>query len=283
MAADTELADPARRLRDAVEPLAMHSSGSPSVRAALARLGLDRFPAYVWGRAAALGDPTPAQVVAAFGVFEPVSLGLAYDQARSRCPRDVLVKVREAATVHSLRRVLGDPDVGPVVSRLRTAVAAAAQPGRNGLFAALTGQPWPDDPLAQLWRACELVREHRGDLHLAVLTRHRLGPVEGNVLTELWHGFPLGSYTATRGWPADAITAAAGRLTQAGLITSGTLSHRGHELRCRLEAETSCGQQSLTAALGAELDEVVHQLNTWSSACTTAGTFTNDHGKRMAG
>ncbi len=64
----------------------------------------------------------------------------------------------------------------------------AARPGRPAaraldavdgmgrpLFSALRGLPVPDSPHGRLWRAAELVREHRGDGHLAavVAARHR--------------------------------------------------------------------------------------------------------------
>ena len=46
--------------------------------------------------------------------------------------------------------------------------ASAPLDGRP-LFAANRALPWPDDPLAALWHATTLLREQRGDAHVAVL------------------------------------------------------------------------------------------------------------------
>ena len=111
------------------------------------------------------------------------------------------------ATIGSLRAVLDRRRRRRrSADALAAAVAAADGTGRP-LFSGLARQPWPDDPVGRLWRACELAREHRGDSHVAACIAAGLGPVAMNVLTELWVGMPLGSYTATRGWSADQIDA----------------------------------------------------------------------------
>ena len=71
-------ATPARRLRDALEPIAMHDVWSASVNAAMAERGLDFFQAYVVGRGAPMGEPTGAVVAAAarIGREAPVNASL---------------------------------------------------------------------------------------------------------------------------------------------------------------------------------------------------------------
>ena len=105
------MARPARRLRDAFEPIAMHNAGYTATLERAGAPGLDRFAAYVWGRAAPMGEPTAAVVVAAFGVFEPALLAAAYERGRSAVGREALLKARVDATAVSLRGVLGDIDV----------------------------------------------------------------------------------------------------------------------------------------------------------------------------
>ena len=43
----------------------------------------------------------------------------------------------------------------------------AADPAGRPLFAGLAGREWPSDEYGQLWRACDILREHRGDSHVA--------------------------------------------------------------------------------------------------------------------
>ena len=49
-------------------------------------------------------------------------------------------------------------------------VARGAPVCGRPLFAANRALPWPDEPLAALWQATTLLREHRGDTHTAVLS-----------------------------------------------------------------------------------------------------------------
>ena len=72
----------ARRLRDAIEPIAMHPVWSRRNNEALAAHGLDFFSGYAWGRAAALGEPAAAVVVSSFAVFEPGLIGGVYEAGR---------------------------------------------------------------------------------------------------------------------------------------------------------------------------------------------------------
>ena len=87
-------AGPARRLRDAIEPIAMHAVWARRTNERLAGLGLDFLGGYVWGRAVALGEPDAGVVVASFGVFEPGMLTATYEQARAACARDALLTAR---------------------------------------------------------------------------------------------------------------------------------------------------------------------------------------------
>ena len=214
---------PARRLRDAIEPIAMHSVWSRRTNERLHGLGLDFLGSYVWGRAAALGEPDAGVVVSSFAVFEPGMLTTTYERARAACPREAMLAARAEATIDSLRETLADADVGPVADRLAEAVSAADVAGRP-LFAGLATQAWPSEPVGRLWRACELAREHRGDSHVAACVVDGLDPIAMNVLTEVWVGMPLGSYSATRGWSQQQIEATAAALRAEGLLDGDDLS-----------------------------------------------------------
>ena len=260
----------------------MHNAGYMPTIARAGAPGLDRFAAYVWGRAAPMGEPTSAVVVAAFGVFEPALLAAAYERGRSAVGREALLKARVDATAVSLRRVLGDIDGSPAVTALRRGVEAADGTGR-ALFSGLRSLSWPDDPAAQLWRACNLLREHRGDSHLAASVSAGLDPVAMNILTELWLGMPLGPYTATRGWSESQIAASAKELEQRGLIASGALTAAGRHFRDDIEERTDAMEEKIVQAIGDDFEALVAQLQGWSNRCIAAKTFTSDVYKRAAG
>lgn len=282
VAPPTVAASPARRLRDAIEPIAMHSVWSRTTNERLAEQGLDFLGSYVAARAASLGDPDPGVVVASFAVFEPGFLAAVFEAARAACPRDVLLAIRDQATVESLAAVLEGADVTEVAELVAGAVADADGTGRP-LFSGLRHQPWPDGAVGQLWRSCELLREHRGDSHVAACIVRGLGPIEMNILTELWVGMPLGSYTASRGWSAEQIAPAAAGLTRRGFLEDGRLTAEGAAWRDEIEAVTDAMEQSVVAALGDRIDAVVDQLDAWSRRCVDAGAFPPDVFKRAAG
>ena len=139
------------------------------------------------------------------------------------------------------------------------------------------------DPYGRLWRACELLREHRGDGHIAACIAAGLGPVAMNVITELWVGMPLGSYSATRGWTAEQIAVAAEDLRADGLLHGNELSARGREWRDGLEATTDAMERPVVDAIGDGFDAIVAQLDEWSARCIAADTFPPDAFKRAAG
>ena len=206
---------PARRLRDALEPLA--AQGFYSAREALEALGLSFIPGYVWSRAAALGEPSPSVVVAAFGVFEPTFLAEAYTLGRATAARSDVLAARAEGATRPLQEILGDDaDVGALAEVLLGALDGVAGTARP-LFSGLRETPLPPTPHGRLWRAADLVREHRGDGHLAACIAAGLDPVAMNVMTELWVGYPLGAYTPTRGHSSEAIDAAVAGLRRRGL------------------------------------------------------------------
>ena len=148
---------PARRLRDACEPLAMHALWNRHTNERLAALGLDFLTGYVWGRAASLGEPSPPVVAAVFAWFEPGLLAGLYETARTAVPRERLLAVRDAATAASLAEVLAGDDPAEVADLLAGAVQGADGTGRP-LFSGLRGRGRPGDPYQRLWWACDLVR-----------------------------------------------------------------------------------------------------------------------------
>jgi hypothetical protein len=273
---------PARRLRDACEPIAMHAVWSRLTNDRLAGLGLDFLTSYVGGRGAFLGDPAGAVVAAAFAWFEPGLVSTLWDAARSAVPLDQLAAARDEATVASLRAVLGGEDPATAADLLADAAGPADGMGRP-LFSGLRGAGRPQDPVHRLWWACGLVREHRGDSHVAAAAAAGLSAVEMNIATELWIGMPLLSYTATRGWPPEAMQQGIDRLEGRGWVRDGGLTDAGRAARLSLEQQTDEQEQATVDALSGRLDELCARLNDWGQRCIEAGAFPPDILKRAAG
>ncbi|MGH9003528.1 MAG: SCO6745 family protein, partial [Acidimicrobiia bacterium] len=273
---------PARRLRDAYEPVAMHAVWSRKTNETLASLGLNFLTGYVWGRASGLGEPAASVVVSSFAVFEPGLIATLYEEGRGKVGRSELVEARDEATTASLEAVVGAADVSGVVSALRRGIDAADGTGRP-LFSGLASQPWPERPVGQLWRACDIIREHRGDTHVATCVAAGLDPVAMNILTELYLGLPLFAYSASRAWPTETLEATADQLRGAGLLEGDRLSKEGRRLREDIEARTDAGQRSVVGAIGSDLDDTVARLDAWSTACVEAKLFPPSIHKRAAG
>ncbi len=277
----------ARRLRDALEPIATIGWWSREAAAAVEALGHDFFDGYVWGRAAALGtDVVAPVVVAAFGVFEPGMLTAAFTHGSAVSSRDQILRARaEAATAGLRAATLGVDEalIDQLGDELLAAVAGLDGTARP-LFAALRALPVPDTAMGRAWRAAELVREHRGDGHLAASVAAGLDVAEMNVLTEVWLGYAIGEYSSTRAFAPDRIAAAADALRSRGwLDAAGTLTPAGRVARDAIEAATDRSQDALVEALGATVDGVIAAAGTISAAVLAHQAAPADPRKRAAG
>ncbi|KQT94364.1 hypothetical protein ASG49_05645 [Marmoricola sp. Leaf446] len=274
---------PARRLRDAIEPLATICFWSEPAYDEYAALGLDFLQGYVYSRASVLGDVEPRVASAAFGVFEPGLVADLFASARSTASVDDVRAAKERGAVTALRECLGEPEeLAEVVAVLRRACEAADPTGR-ALHAGLTGLAWPEDLLGQLWHACTILREHRGDGHLATLVASGVDGVQANQLTELWVGWDALSYTGSRAWSPEAMDAGTGTLAERGWVADGRLTDAGRAFREDLEATTDLTVAAAVAAIGDDLDRVVARLDAWAQQVVDRGWFPPDPYKRAAG
>lgn len=273
---------PARRLRDAVEPIATQGwwARSPSERTAA--LGLDFFAGYVWGRAASLGTPTAAVVVATFGVFDPAMLRGVYEGAVAVASRDAVLAARAEGATEALEPFVTEEEAAALADPLLAALDAVDGLGRP-LFSALRDLPRPESPQGRLWRAAELVREHRGDGHLAAVVASGIGMLEVNVLTELWLGFGVGEYSATRGLGGEQLAGVVAALERQGLVVGGALTAAGRTARDELEAATDRSQHQLIDGLGDAIEPIIERADAISADLITARSFPTDPRKRAAG
>ena len=274
---------PARRLRDAVEPIAAVSFWAQPVYDRYAALGLDFLTGYVWSRSSVLGEVEPAVVAATFGVFEPGAVVGLLGAARAACSLADVRDAREQGAAAALREVVGDDSgLDEVLHALREAAICADVAGRP-LYAGARAQPFPEDPHAELWHAATLVRECRGDSHLGACVAAGLSGLEANLLTELWVGYEPFAYAGTRAWSPEAMSAAQGRLRARGLLDGDRLSDAGRALRVQVEEATDTAMAPVLDVLGDRLDVVVERCDAWGAALVERGWFPPDTHKRAAG
>jgi len=229
-----------RRAWAALEAVHVVPTFSAETRAALGALGLHPGLAYFAARSAALG-PVPAEVTSAtFYVFAPRLVSRALSGVWSSVSPGQVVAARYASASATLHRLLdgvaAPDDVAEVVRLARTACEGLTHAGRP-LYAGWAAQPWPEEPMSQLWHAGTLLREHRGDGHVAALLHAPLDPVEA-LLTAGLAGTGLPFSRATRGWSDQEWTEAETRLRQRGLVDDDGLTTAGRRLRSDVEART---------------------------------------------
>ena len=78
------------------------------------------------------------------------------------------------------RVLIGSPGLAEAAELARQAALAAGAGGRP-LAAANADLPWPQEPHLVLWHAVNILREHRGDGHIAALLAAGLDPCEALV------------------------------------------------------------------------------------------------------
>ena len=151
------------------------------------------------------------------------------------------------------------------------------------LFSGLRSLPVPTTAHGRLWRAAELVREHRGDGHLGACAATGFDVATLNVLTELWLGFAPGEYSGTRGMSAEAVAVAMAGFVERGWVVGEMLTVEGRRVREELEAATDRSQDLLVQALDGRLDALVAAADAVSTVVMAARSFPHDPRKRAAG
>ena len=279
---DDDLRSVARRVRDLVEPLAANVYFAPEAAAAYEAVGVEGFgPGYFASRGGCLGDVPGEVVAAAFGVFKPALVKECVDAAHRRAGAGAMVAAREQGAVASLTRILGADDGAmtgvPRATELLQRAAAAAPPGEGrALYSGLTALGYPGTPIGDLWRACDLVREHRGDSHIIAWVGHGLDPIQANITTELWWRLPLRSYVRTRGWSEDEIDGAIERLRERGLMEGESFTADGEALRGEVELCTDRQERPIVEALGDNAEELLRLLTPMADAVIAAKGYPRD-------
>jgi hypothetical protein len=258
-------ADVARAHR-AVEPLHAHMYFAPEHDETFSALGLrPGRMSYFAGRAAPMGAVGAGVVTATFYNFAPSLVAHMIPRAWTLASPEQVVEARWEVARRSLTRLLGDEAIesaefAELAGLLREACDALTPEGRP-LYAGHADLPWPNDPLLDLWHAATLLREYRGDGHIAALLHADLNGLEALIThTATGRGFTLPAAKATRGWSEEEWAAESAALAERGLLDDDGLTPEGKDLRARIEAETDVLSADPWLLLGAERTARVVEL-----------------------
>ncbi|NKY55052.1 SCO6745 family protein [Nocardia flavorosea] len=272
----TTLSAYARQAWSLLEPLHAVTYFSPEPLQALKTAGYRGFwMGYFAGRAAPLGPVGPETVHALFYNFTYDRIAKALPSAWEFAAPPAALTAREHGATAALRRQLGEladsPDLATAADFACRAATAAPLEGR-ALFAANRALPEPTDPVARLWYAATLLREHRGDGHIAALVAAGVGGRESHVLQALANGTDRGIYTVSRDYDDQEWTGCLDGLRDRGWAGDSTLTDTGTEVKAGIETQTDAAAASAYTALTTEeRDELLRVLRPLTNAVIAAG------------
>jgi len=272
----TDLHATARRLRDHLEPIAAGVYFAPEATEGYKELGLNYFEGYFCSRGACLGKAPWSVICAAFAAFKPEVVKDAVTGGWSKTDPEPMLAARLAGAEAQLQRLLGDPtDKVAHATKLLYEMTDGVDPSGRMLYSGLSVLPRPESAWGNLWHAADLVREHRGDGHIAAWVGH-VDSTEITVLTELAWGIPPRSYVYTRGWNEEEVDAAVERLEERGLLKDGALTPEGKALRKEIELQTDRAEREIVDRLGDRADELFGLVEPWSKAIVANGGYPVD-------
>jgi hypothetical protein len=269
----------ARKVWRTLEPFHGMVYFAPESSSAFSGFSLtDPTTGYFASRSAAMG-PVPAEVViATFFNFHPDLVRRAMAGAwTAASPADWLA-ARLSAVDGALRRMIGDAvgsaEMTEAAGLARTAVEACTDPGRP-LAAAHRALPWPDAPHVALWQAITVLREFRGDGHIAALVVEGLSGVEALVQHAATGDVPRAALQSTRAWSDDEWNAAVSSLAARRLVKhDGSFTDAGRAQRDWIEDRTDQLAAAPFDHLGSDgCDRLRELVRPWSRAIVDAGTL----------
>lgn len=210
---------------------------------------------YFASRAAPMGAVGPGVVVATFYNFSPELVARHIPRAWSLATPADIIQARFRLAANVLRRLLGEETAASSeveeAAALARRAAAMCRPHGRPLYAAHADLDYPTDPLTSLWHSITLLREYRGDGHLAALIDADLSGLEAQITHQATgKGFTRDFAQASRGWSAELWAAGIAGLQQRGLLDEhGGLSEAGQQLRGQIEARTDASARAPYAGL----------------------------------
>jgi hypothetical protein len=227
-----------------------------------------------------MGAVSAEVVIATFYNFRPALVRASIPEAWARATPEEILAARAVAADASLRRSLpeaiGTPELAEAAALARRAAEAACEhvEGRP-LFAGHASLPWPDADHLVLWHAQTLLREYRGDGHIAALVTAGLSGLEAAITHVATGDVPGAVLVSTRAWPDDEWDAAVDDLRARGILAVGDdleLTDAGRVQRQWIEDATDAASVAAYIPLGEDGCARLRELaRPWSRAIIGGG------------
>ncbi|MFI8006334.1 hypothetical protein [Streptomyces sp. NPDC086010] len=273
-----------RRCHNALNPMHSCVYFSPDLGREFGELGVeDSSAVYFAARGAALGAVGAGTVTSTFYNFNHALVARHLPAVWSEITPEAALGARLRAADSTLRRVLGEevvasPEMAEAAGLALRAAEACTRHARP-LYAAQADLAVPDEPHLAYWHAATLLREHRGDGHLAALLSAGLDPLEALVShTATGKGMAPRWILATRGWRRTDWDAAVERLRGRGVLDAGgDLTDAGTALRADLEEATDRMDAAPYEHLGADgVARLTELARGFLFTAASAGAFPDD-------
>ncbi|CAN5921504.1 hypothetical protein BH23ACT10_BH23ACT10_30290 [soil metagenome] len=269
----------ARKMWATLEPTAAMIFFAREAFDAWERLGFPhRGMGYFASRAAPMGRVSGPVVAASFYNFNPDLVERFIPAAWDLAEPSTVLQARFDAAGAALRRYLGDAvdseDMRWAAEVVERAAAACPQRGRT-LFAAHAAIAPPDAPHLRLWYGLLLLREFRGDGHVAALLSADVAGIDALVSYDATGQAPFDTefFRRSRGWTREQWDVARDRLLERGWVADdGTLTDVGQQAREAIEADTDRMAMAPWRAIGQQdADRLRATVRPWSRAIVDAG------------
>jgi len=216
-------------------------------------------------------------VHAIFYNFQPEEVARHIPYVWQHTTPEKALAARQSGVVAALRRILGDladdERVGRAAETMERAAFSAPPEGR-ALYAGLRALPCPEEPVARLWHAATMLREHRGDGHNIALVTEGVGGTEAHALHALSEGMPAEKFGRIHHLPARKLDAVADGMRARGLIDDeGWLTEEGRATKQRVETLTDeLALPAYDVLSAAERDQLVADLEPISTKLKASGS-----------
>ncbi|MGW4406457.1 MarR family winged helix-turn-helix transcriptional regulator [Nonomuraea sp. NPDC004702] len=263
------------RMFELIEPIATATFSEVANEAFLAVGMRNYWDGYFAGRAAPLGL-APAEVVhAVFYNFADGEVARHIPWVWGKITPQEAIAVREQGSTAALRQLIGELAGSPGLARaadLATRAGLSAPAEGRPLYAGLRALDVPEEPVARLWHAATLLREHRGDGHNAALVAHGIGGTEAHVLMAVSLGMRAEEFGRIHHLPKARLTAVVDGLRDRGLVdAAGGFTDAGRETKQRIEALTDeLAAPAYDVLSPDELDELAAELEPIAAAASAS-------------